>query len=74
MISAGAIDGHKPASQFGRNHAVPKDDHVTIWEVSPTGKIVFPTAARLHDMVSTSATDTGTLISTGTVDTGGVAS
>ncbi|MBW2688326.1 MAG: hypothetical protein JRC99_00155 [Deltaproteobacteria bacterium] len=47
---------------------------MTIWEVSPTGKIVFPTAARLHDMVSTSATDTGTLISTGTVDTGGVTS
>lgn len=70
MISAGLIDGHKPLYQFGRNPAVPKDTEVTMWQVNPGGKVVFPTAARLHDIASSSATDTGTIVSTGTVDLG----
>ena len=70
MISAGLIDGHKPVDQFGRNNAVPKDTEVTIWEAVPGAKIVFPTAARVHNIVSSSATDVGTMISAGTVDAG----
>ena len=56
-------------NKFGRNPDIDTaTDPEDLWDVG--GLWVPPTAARTHDIVSSSANDSGVLVSTGTADTG----
>jgi len=64
-IAEGTANGHSPVLKFGRNPSTAAGDD--IW--SAGGVYVPPTQARLHDVVSTSTADTGTVLSSGTPTT-----
>jgi hypothetical protein len=68
-VAMGRVPGVSYINKFGRNPdidtaTVPED----IWDGG--GIWVPPTAARTHDIVSSSVEDVGTLLSTGSADTG----
>jgi len=65
-ISVGRIPGVTHWNKFGENTDV--DGQEDIWAAG--GLWVPPTAARLHNMVSSSANDTGTVVSSGTATDG----
>ncbi len=59
--------------KFGENPDIDTDDgFATIWDGG--GTYVPPTQPRIHDIASTSASDTGTVLSSGTATGGGLTS
>lgn len=65
-IARGLVSGMSHVNKFGRNSDV--DATEDIWDGG--GLWVPPIAARTHDIASTDDDDAGTLVSTGTADTG----
>lgn len=69
QISRGAVIGISHVNKFGRNPIIDTaTDPEDIWDAG--GLWVPPTAARTHNIASSSANDAGTVVSTGTADTG----
>jgi hypothetical protein len=67
-VAKGNVPGHSHINKFGRNSDIDTaTDPEDIWGAG--GLWVPPTASRTHDIASSSANDTGTLVSTGTADT-----
>jgi hypothetical protein len=69
LIPLGLAPGLSHVNKFGRNPAIsaataPED----IWDVG--GLWIPPTVARVHNIASSSANDTGTLVSSGTITSG----
>ena len=69
-VAKGKIPGHSSMIKFGENPDIDSATFEYIWDAG--GVYVPPTQARLHNVISTSADDTGTVISSGTA-TGGSA-
>ena len=64
-IAKGNIPGHSHVNKFGHNESIDTGTvPETVWDQG--GVWVPPTAARTHDIASTSANDTGTVRSSGT--------
>lgn len=72
-LSKGNIDGHSSILKFGENPDIDSaSGFETIWDAG--GVYVPPTIPRIHDMASTSALDTGSLISSGIATSGSLTS
>lgn len=65
-VAAGRVPDTSIVHKFGRNPSVSTQED--IWDVG--GLWVPPTAARTHQIVSSSANDAGSVLSSGTIDTG----
>jgi hypothetical protein len=69
LIAAGLIRGLEHVNKFGRNPDIDTaTDPEDIWDAG--GLWVPPTAARVHNIASSSANDAGTLVSSGTATDG----
>ena len=69
-VSKGNIPGHSTMSKFGENPDIDTGSFDSIWDGG--GVYSAPSVAQLHDVVSTSASDAGTIQDSGTA-TGGSA-
>lgn len=69
-VAKGNIPGHSFVLKFGENLDIDTGGFEDVWDVG--GPYVPPTQARTHDLASTSANDTGTVLTSGTA-TGGSA-
>lgn len=67
-VAKGNVPGHGGIEKFGENDDVDTGAFETVWDGG--GIYVPPTATRIHTVVSTSALDAGTVVSSGTA-TGG---
>lgn len=69
-VAKGGVPGHSHINKFGRNSDIDTDtDPEDVWDGGSLW--VPPTAARIHDITSTSASDAGTVVSSGTASKGG---
>ena len=67
-VAKGDVEGHVHINKFGRNSLITTaSDPEDIWDGG--GVYSPPTTARIHNIVSTSAQDAGTVLSTGTITT-----
>lgn len=64
----GFLPGQSSIKKFGENPTLTSGVTETIWDA--TGTYVAPTQPRLHNVVSSSTADDGTLITSGTADDG----
>jgi len=64
QVPAGQIDGVTGVNKFGRCTDVDQALH-DIWDIPGTATWVAPTAARIHDIASTSASDDGAPVGVG---------
>jgi hypothetical protein len=67
-IARGLVPGHSAINKFGENPDIDTGGFEDIWDGG--GTYIPPTQSRIHDVVSTSALDAGTVVSSGTA-TGG---
>ncbi len=68
-VAKGNVAGHSAHRIYGRNPDIDTNsDPEDIWDLG--GLHVQPTAPRIHDIVSTSAQDTGSIIASGTLTSG----
>jgi len=72
-VAAGRVEGSSAVSKFGENPDIDiASGFETIWDGG--GTYVPPTEARIHDIASDNAADTGSLVSSGTATDGSITS
>ena len=73
QVARGHVPGHSPLVKFGDNPSIDAaEGFVTVWDGG--GVYVPPSAARIHNIASTSAEDAGTIVAFGTATGGSLTS